>query len=84
MKVRALIIEDEAGARAALRDFASRVDWLEMIGEATDGAAAVGMIDELRPELIFLDVQMPGFSGLRVLRMVRHQQFVVFTTAFDD
>ena len=84
MKVRALIIEDEVMARKALRDFAARVDWLEIIGEASDGATAVGMIDALCPELIFLDVQMPVFSGIRVLELVRHQPFVVFTTAFDE
>jgi two-component system LytT family response regulator len=84
MKVRALIIEDEVMARTALRDFSARVDWLEIIGEASDGATAVGMIDELCPELVFLDVQMPVFSGIRVLELVRHQPFVVFTTAFDE
>jgi two-component system LytT family response regulator len=84
MKVRALIIEDEVMARTALRNFAARVSWLEIIGEAADGATAVGMIDELCPELIFLDVQMPVFSGIRVLELVRHQPFVVFTTAFDE
>jgi two-component system LytT family response regulator len=84
MKVRALIIEDEVMARTAIRDFAVRVDWLEIIGEAADGATAVGMIDELCPELVFLDVQMPVFSGIKVLELVRHQPFVVFTTAFDE
>ena len=84
MKVRALIIEDEVMARTALRNFAARVSWLEIIGEASDGATAVGMIDELCPELIFLDVQMPVFSGIRVLKLVRHQPYVVFTTAFDE
>jgi two-component system LytT family response regulator len=84
MKVRALIAEDELPARAALRDFTASVDWLEVIGEAADGASAVRMIDKLRPDLVFLDVQMPVLSGLQVLKLIRHQPFVVFTTAFDD
>jgi two-component system, LytTR family, response regulator len=84
MKVRALIVEDELPAQATLRDFSARIEWIEVIGEAADGATAVRMIDELRPELVFLDVQMPVLSGLRVLELVHHQPFVVFTTAFDD
>jgi DNA-binding LytR/AlgR family response regulator len=84
MKVRALIVEDELLARETLCDFAARIDWLEVIGEATNGEMAVRMIDSLTPELVFLDVQMPIFSGLRVLEIIRHQPFIVFTTAFDD
>ena len=84
MKVRALIVEDELPARLTLRDFAARVNWLEVIGEASDGASAIRMIDELRPELVFLDVQMPLLSGLQVLERITHQPFVIFTTAFDD
>jgi len=60
------------------------VEWIECIGEAASGPAAVEAIDALRPELIFLDIQMPGFSGVEVLRRTTHQPFVVFTTAFGE
>lgn len=58
------------------------VDWLTIAGEASNGPAAVEIINRLRPELVFLDIQMPGLLGTDVLRQVTHQPYVVFTTAF--
>lgn len=84
MKIRALIIEDEPLARQTIRHFASSVEWLVIVGEAADGKTAVDLIDSLRPELIFLDVQMPEFSGLEALNLAQHQPAVIFTTAFDQ
>jgi DNA-binding LytR/AlgR family response regulator len=84
MKVRVLIVEDELHAQVTLRNFIACLEWLELIGEATDGATAVSMIEDLRPELIFLDIQIPVFSGLKVLEQIHHQPFVIFTTAFDE
>ncbi len=81
--IRALIAEDEPLARHALRDLIEGVAWLELVGEAEDGAAAVRMIDALAPDLVFLDVQMPELSGLEVLGTIENQPAVVFTTAFD-
>ena len=52
------------------------------VGEAANGPAAVEAIDTLRPELVFLDIQMPGLLGTEVLARVQHQPFVVFTTAY--
>lgn len=83
MVVRALIAEDEPLARRTLREFAGELDWLQVVGEAADGAEAVRMIDALAPDLVFLDVQMPECSGLEVLRRIRHDPEVVFTTAHD-
>ncbi|HEY0019763.1 MAG TPA: LytTR family DNA-binding domain-containing protein [Longimicrobium sp.] len=83
MVVRALIAEDEPLARRTLREFAGELEWLQVIGEAADGAEAVRLIDALAPDLVFLDVQMPELSGLEVLRRIRHDPEVVFTTAHD-
>jgi two-component system, LytTR family, response regulator len=83
MAVRALIVEDEALSRCMLRDFAVDVDWLQIIGEATDGQAAVQMIDGLRPDLVFLDIQLPKLTGLQLLERVRYEPAIVFTTAYD-
>lgn len=84
MLIRTLIIEDEPLARQTLRDFSTTSFKLQIVGEAADGLSAVHLIDELKPELIFLDVQMPEISGIEVLRRVRHRPAVIFTTAFDD
>jgi two-component system LytT family response regulator len=58
------------------------VDWITCVGEAASGPEAVAMIERLRPELVFLDIQMPGMLGTDVLRRIAHQPFVVFTTAY--
>jgi two-component system, LytTR family, response regulator len=84
MNIRALIIEDEPLALQTLADFAKEFAWLEIIGTASDGLTAVRLIDELKPQLIFLDVQIPEITGLEVLRRIKYQPFIVFTTAFDD
>lgn len=83
MNVRALIVEDEPLARRTLREFVAEVDWLDAVGEAEEGRTAVRLIDELKPDLVFLDVQMPELSGLEVLERIEHQPAVVFTTAYN-
>ena len=59
-------------------------DWIEVIGEAADGESAVEMIDRMNPELVFLDVQMPGMFGTDVVRRIKTQPFIIFTTAFSQ
>jgi two-component system LytT family response regulator len=81
--IRALIAEDEELARASLRQLVSEVEWVELVGEAADGIAAVKAIDRLRPDLVFLDVMLPELTGLEVLQRVQHQPSVVFTTAYE-
>jgi two-component system LytT family response regulator len=81
-KVTALVVDDEPVARAGMRRMLDEVEWIECIGEASNGLAAIESIDRLKPELVFLDIQMPGLSGIEVLRQLQHQPFVVFTTAF--
>ncbi|MDB4899971.1 MAG: response regulator receiver [Gemmatimonadetes bacterium] len=84
MKVTTLIADDEPIARAGLRAMLRAISWAEVVGEAANGPAAVGAINTLRPELVLLDVQMPGLLGTDVLREVSHQPHVVFTTAFAE
>ncbi len=84
MNVRAIIVEDEPLAQQTLLDFAKEFSWLEIVGSAPDGLTAIRLIDELKPQLIFLDVQIPEISGIEVLRRIKYQPFIIFTTAFDD
>lgn len=83
MRTTAFIVEDEPIARNRLRELLGHVDWIECVGEAADGISAVKMIDELRPDLLFLDIEMPGMTGIEVLNSITHDPAVVFTTAYD-
>jgi two-component system LytT family response regulator len=82
--VRALIVDDEPLARRTLRGFAAKVPWLKCVGEAADGAAALKLMSDLRPELLFLDIQMPVVGGLEVVAGLGGEAIVIFTTAFDE
>ena len=84
MKVRTLVVDDEPIARAGLRAMLLAFEWVEVIGEAADGQSAADAIDSLRPELVFLDVQMPGLTGTEVLRRIERQPYIIFTTAFAE
>ncbi len=84
MKVTALVVDDEPVARAGLRAMLRAFDWVEVVGEAADGESAVAAIHAQRPDLVFLDVQMPGLLGTDVLRRLERPPFVVFTTAYSE
>lgn len=82
--VRALICEDEPLAMRAMKEYLKDVAWIEVVGEATNGKEALRLIHKLEPDLLFLDVRMPGMTGVEVLEAVEHRPAVVFTTAFDE
>lgn len=84
MRVRTLIVDDEPIARAGLRAMLLAFEWVEVIGEAGDGESAIAAIESLQPELLFLDVQMPGVLGTEVLQRIERQPLVIFTTAFAE
>ncbi|HEX8670420.1 MAG TPA: response regulator [Longimicrobium sp.] len=84
MKIRSYVVDDEPVARAGLRAMLRAFDWVEVVGEAADGESAVAGIGALRPELVFLDVQMPGLLGTEVLRRLERPPFVIFTTAYSE
>jgi two-component system LytT family response regulator len=83
-KVRCLIADDEPFARRRLRDLLDEVDWVMLVGEVGNGREAVATIDQLTPDLVFLDVKMPRLNGLQVARRVRHRPAIIFCTAHDD
>jgi two-component system, LytTR family, response regulator len=81
--IRALIIDDERLARSELRRLLAAHAEIDIVGEAVNIADAERAINELSPELIFLDVQMPGGSGFDLLAALDDAPEVIFTTAFD-
>jgi serine phosphatase RsbU (regulator of sigma subunit) len=82
--LRVFLVDDEAPARDRLRRLLEEIDEVRVIGEAEDGDAAVEAIGRLRPDAIFLDIQMPGRSGLEVLSALPPPRpRVIFCTAFD-
>ena len=84
MKITTVVIDDEPVARAGLRAMLTAFDWVDVVGEAADGPAAIAAINSLKPELVFLDVQMPGMLGTDVARRIEHQPFIIFTTAYTQ
>ena len=85
-QIRTLIVDDEPLARRRLRALLADEPEIEIIGDAANGTEAVRAIATERPDLVFLDIQMPGLDGFEVLRATAtiHQPFVVFITAHDE
>jgi two-component system, LytTR family, response regulator len=83
--VRALIVDDEEPARELLRAFLSAWPDVEIVGEAGDGEAAVDAVRRQRPDLMFLDVQMPEMNGFDVVAALSADEtpVIVFVTAYD-
>lgn len=86
MTIRTLIVDDEPPARRRLRAMLAAVSDVEIVGESSDGAQAIRMIDELDPDLVLLDVQMPEAGGFEVIEAIDPLQLpaIVFVTAYDE
>jgi two-component system LytT family response regulator len=84
--IRVLVVDDEAPARDKLRRWLAEQADIELLGEAADGLAAASAIEKLAPDVVFLDIQMPGLSGLEVAAQLEpeHAPLLVFVTAFDE
>jgi len=84
-KYRTLIADDEQPARDRLKKLlAEHAGQIELIGEAQNGLECREMIDRLKPDLVFLDIQMPGLNGFEVLQQTNHSPVVIFCTAYDE
>jgi DNA-binding LytR/AlgR family response regulator len=84
-KLKLLIVDDEEPARKKLNRQLSDINQVEIIGEARDGPEALRLIEEKQPDVVMLDIQMPGMSGFDVVRLMQepHPQ-VIFVTAYDE
>jgi two-component system LytT family response regulator len=83
MKLRVVVVDDEAIARRHIVRLLGRHDDLEVVAQASNGIEALAVIRDLQPDLLFLDVEMPGMDGFQLLRELPKQPIVIFTTAHD-
>ena len=83
-KLRTIIVEDEELARNLMKSFLSGNDKIEIIAECENGFEGVKMINELKPDLVFLDIQMPKITGFELLELLEHKPQIVFATAYDQ
>jgi two-component system response regulator AlgR len=87
MSLRVLVVDDEPPARERLRSMLREIEGLEVAGEAENGQRALELYDSLQPDIVLLDVRMPGVDGLEVARhlaLMPEPPAVIFTTAFDE
>ena len=84
--VRVLVVDDEPLARMRIEDVLARIEGAQIVGIATNGIEAVEQIRSLKPDLVFLDVQMPGKTGVEVVREIGPEEMpaTIFVTAFDQ
>ena len=82
--MRILIVDDEAPARNRLKRLLTDIGGIEVIGEAEDGVQAVEFIERDQPDLVLLDIQMPGLDGFGVIEALKQPPPIVFITAYDE
>ncbi|HTZ56498.1 MAG TPA: response regulator, partial [Acidobacteriaceae bacterium] len=84
--MRALIVDDEPIARKILREELALLDSIEVVGEAENGEAALVTISSIKPDIVFLDIQLPGMNGFQVLDHLNggHVPAIVMVTAYDQ
>jgi len=83
-KIKTIIIDDESLARTITKDYLSPKNELEIIAECSNGFEAIKKINELKPDMIFLDIQMPKLNGFEVLELLEEHPVIIFTTAYDN
>jgi two-component system LytT family response regulator len=82
---KAIVIDDEPAARRLMRNLLQEhSDIVNVIGEAGNGREAIQKIEELKPDLIFLDIQMPDLTGFEVIEKLNHKPNIIFTTAYEQ
>jgi len=79
-----IIVDDEAPARSLIKEFLQDYEELVLLQECNNGVDAVKAINSFKPDLVFLDIQMPGFNGFEVLKRLEEMPQVIFSTAYDQ
>ena len=83
-KIRIVIIDDEAPAREIIKHYLQEVDSVEVIAECADGFSGLKTISAMKPDLVFLDIQMPRLTGIELLEVLTEKPEIIFTTAYDQ
>ena len=83
-EIKTLLVDDEEVAIHRLKKLLGAYPYVNIIGESKDGRSAVDLINSQRPDLVFLDIQMPGSNGFEVLDQLLYTPLVVFTTAYEE
>lgn len=83
-KISTIILEDEEPAQKLMQHFVSAFPQIELIGVYGDGFSGAKAINELKPDLVFMDIQMPKLTGMEVIDIIEHKPTIVFTTAYDE
>ncbi len=83
-KLRTIIVEDEELARKLMKTFLQENEHIELIAECENGFEGVKMINDLKPDLVFLDIQMPKITGFEMLELLEHKPQIIFATAYDQ
>jgi len=83
-KLQTVIVEDEELARRLLKSFLSAAENVEILAECENGFEGVKVINDLKPDLVFLDIQMPKITGFEMLELLEHKPQIIFATAYDQ
>ena len=83
-RIRIVIIDDEAPAREIIKHYLKEVDSIEVIAECADGFSGLKSISLMKPDLVFLDIQMPRLTGIEMLEVITEKPEIIFTTAYDQ
>jgi two-component system LytT family response regulator len=83
-KIRIVIIDDEAPAREIIKHYLKEVDSIEVIAECADGFSGLKSISVMKPDLVFLDIQMPRLTGIELVEVLTEKPEIIFTTAYDQ
>ncbi len=83
-KIKSVIIDDEKLAREIIKNYLNDNDKIELVSECSNGFDGIKVINDLKPDLIFLDIQMPKINGFEMLELLDEPPVIIFTTAFDQ
>lgn len=84
MKIKCIAIDDEPPALLQMEEYISRVPFLELLHTFDNGISAIEFLKENEVDLIFLDIEMEGFTGIQMLKVIKNKPFVILTTAYDS